>query len=154
MKNDEDKWKIAQEKQKEWDRKRREKNKHDREQNEKQRELWKEKERLRKRKQRENKKLVGVEKINSSPLGSYKCLNTLKKAVVKTKKALPQSPAKQTAVLLHMVKDIMPKMAVLHEKLTILEARLLQMKLRKKLKLSTKKMISAVLLQTEKTQCR
>lgn len=116
MKKDKDKWNLVQEKQKEWDRKRREKNRRECDENDKKGESLREKERLRKRKQRENKKIALGIKKSSSALGSYKSLNTLKKAVVKAKKALPQCPTKQTAVLWHMMKDIMPQMVELHEK--------------------------------------
>lgn len=96
LKSDESKWKTAQENQKKYDQKRREKGKALRESNEKSMIQWREKERLRKRKQREKKKLDGIMKTCDSPLGSYKTINTLKKAVVKLKKALPESPNKKS----------------------------------------------------------
>lgn len=108
LKSDESKWKTAQENQKKYDQKRREKGKALRESNEKSMIQWREKERLRKRKQREKKKLDGIMKTCDSPLGSYKTINTLKKAVVKLKKALPESPNKKTAVLIHVLKETVP----------------------------------------------
>lgn len=118
MKEDADKWLLAQEKQRKWDKNRKEKNKRELEQNAEMRKSLREKRRLLKRKEREKKKLVALQshEVNNLTLGSYKCTNTLKKAVVKAKKALPQSPSKQKAVLWHMVKDIWPQMAEFIEK--------------------------------------
>ncbi|CAH0560627.1 unnamed protein product [Brassicogethes aeneus] len=116
MRQDEDKWKEVQEKQKVWDERRREKRRQEHKESQEIRESYKKKERLRKRKQRENKKLAQVQNYNNSGLGSYKCLNTLKKAVVKTKKALPQSPTKKTAVLQQMFKEVNLQMPTLLQK--------------------------------------
>ena len=116
MRQDKDKWKEVQEKQKVWDEKRREKRKRECKESQEKRESFREKERLRKRKQREKRKLEKAPNNNNSELGSYKCLNTLKKAVVKTRKALPQSPTKKTAVLRQMLKEVAPELpALLHK---------------------------------------
>lgn len=108
MKCDENKWKVAQENQKKYDEKRREKNKEKRQNDETVKIEYREKEMLRKRKYRENKKLKGVRKSSLAPLGSYKTMHTLKKAACKLKKALPESPTKKTAVLMHVIKEIVP----------------------------------------------
>lgn len=109
LKSDVVKLRLVQEKQKSYDQKRREKGKALRESNEAAKIQWREKERLRKRKQREKKRLEGVKKTCISPLGSYSTINTLKKAVGKLKKALPESSTKKTAVLMHVFKEIIPE---------------------------------------------
>lgn len=115
MRQDNDKWKEVQDKPRVWDEKRREKRRRECMKSQERRESFRKKERLRKRKQRENKKLAKIPNNNNSELGSFRCLNTLKKAVIKTKKALPRSPTKKTAVLQQIFK-VIPQMPTLLQK--------------------------------------
>lgn len=68
-----------------------------------------EKERLRKRAARERKKQAALEGTptveNSSRLGTYKCSQTLRKAVKKLRESLPYSPSKKLAVIKEFIKD-------------------------------------------------
>ena len=111
MKQNPEVWRQQLLKEKERSRKRREKAKEERCKDAYVRELWKEKERIKKRKYREKKRMVEVKSIKTVPLGSYKCKNTLRKAVMKTKKAMPESPTKKEAVIFELVKDVLPMLS-------------------------------------------
>lgn len=65
--------------------------------------------RIRQRKCREKKKTMLLQEcIPISPLGSYKCKQTLSKAVKKSEKTLPPSPTKSQAVVFELAKRILP----------------------------------------------
>lgn len=111
MKQNPDVWRRQLLKEKERSHRRREKAKEERSKDAQARELWKEKERLRKKKYREKKKTAQLESTKITPLGSYKCKNTLRKATMKTKRALPESPRKKEAVISQLVKDFLPALS-------------------------------------------
>jgi len=65
---------------------------------------------LRMRKLRDKKRLEAakVSPSKTSPLGSYSCSSTLRKAIKKTSKALPNSPSKRKAVVRQLAMDLLP----------------------------------------------
>lgn len=75
--------------------------------------------RIRQRKCRDKKKLTLIEeKLAMSPLGSYRCKQTLSKAVKKSQKALPLSPTKSQAVILELAKRNLPP-GVINQKVLV-----------------------------------
>lgn len=63
----------------------------------------------RQRKYRNSKRSMELDKISTNcPIGSYKSKRSLKKAVTKIKKNLPQSPSKRRAVLFEIATEILP----------------------------------------------
>lgn len=101
LKADPDKWKEHLSKEQERDKARRKKNILRSPNNKRQLKLKRLKDSARQRKHRqEMKEKKEVENITLlSPLGSYRCPQTLGKAVHRVKKSLPNSPTKRTAIL-------------------------------------------------------
>lgn len=108
LKADEEKRQVFLKKERERDAERRKKKKELAANNEEIKTILREKERLRKKKAREMKKKTNVTIPDSlsSPLGSYKTVRTLRKAVIKTQKSLPKTPIKKQAVLMELLKNV------------------------------------------------
>lgn len=76
----------------------------------------KETERKRKYRQRVKKILEADHNKTSSELGSYKCRQSLGKALKKVKRVLPASPNKRKAVIRHLALDIAPDIPYVDKK--------------------------------------
>lgn len=108
LKEDEEKHKSHLQSERERDQKRREEMKTKLKLSVRMRNEKRKKEAERKRKYRQKKKIIEITErkvTDVSPLGSYKCVQSLGKAVNKVKKCLPSSPTKKVAVINKLLQD-------------------------------------------------